>query len=120
VRNETKIGNNAVSISSVAVDLAKTIFETWRTRQFSSSVQGRCASWRLSTLVSAGFSAFLVTNRTYERAVTFAEKFRGEAVPFGEMDRGLKQADIVLSATDSPQYLLRHDPVSQGHEGQKA
>jgi glutamyl-tRNA reductase len=54
----------------------------------------------------------LVTNRTYERAVALAQEFKGEAVPFEEMNQGLRRVDIVISATDSPQHLiLRHQVV---------
>ena len=113
VRNETKIGNSAVSVSSVAVDLAKKIFETLEEKTVLLIGAGEMCELAAQHLVSGGVQRVLVTNRTYERAVTFAEKFRGEPVSFGEMDRGLKRADIVLSATDSPQYLLKHDQVSQ-------
>ena len=64
-------------------------------------------------LVSGGIEKVLVTNRTYERAVTLAEEFKGEAIPFEEMNVGLRKADIVISATDSPQYLIRHDLVAK-------
>jgi glutamyl-tRNA reductase len=113
VRNETKIGNSAVSVSSVAVDLAKKIFETLEEKTVLLIGAGEMCELAAQHLVSGGVQRVLVTNRTYERAVTFAEKFRGEPIPFGEMDRGLKRADIVISATDSPQYLLTHDPVSK-------
>jgi len=45
--------------------------------------------------------------------VTLAERFKGEAIPFEEMNIGLRRVDIVISATDSPQYLLRHDQVAK-------
>jgi len=60
-----------------------------------------------------GIEKVLVTNRTYQRAVVLAEQFKGEAIPFEEMNMGLKRADIVISATDSPQYLIRHDQVAR-------
>jgi glutamyl-tRNA reductase len=113
IRTETKIGNSAVSVSSVAVELAKKIFETLEGKTVLLIGAGEMCELAAQHLVSGGVERVLVTNRTYERAVTFAEKFKGEPVPFGEMDHGLKGADIVLSATDSPQYLLRHDQVSR-------
>jgi len=64
-------------------------------------------------LVSGGVEKVLVTNRTYERAVALAQEFRGEPIPFEEMTQGLKKADIVISATDSSQYLIRHEQVAK-------
>jgi len=54
-----------------------------------------------------------VTNRTHERAITLSQKFKGEAILFEEMSLGLKKADIVISATDAPQYLIGHDRISK-------
>jgi glutamyl-tRNA reductase len=64
-------------------------------------------------LVSGGVERVLVANRTHDRAVVLAQKFQGEAVPFGEMDAGIRRVDIVISATDSPHYLLRHEQVAR-------
>jgi glutamyl-tRNA reductase len=113
VRTETKIGNSAVSVSSVAVDLARKIFETLDGKTALLIGAGEMCELAAQHLVSGGVQKVLVTNRTYERAVAFAEQFKGEPIPFDEMDRGIKRADIVISATDSPQYLLRHDQVAK-------
>jgi glutamyl-tRNA reductase len=64
-------------------------------------------------LVGGGVERMLVTNRTYERAVSLAKEFRGEAIPFEDMTLGLKKADIVISATNSPHYLIVHDQITR-------
>ena len=64
-------------------------------------------------LISGGIEKVLVTNRTYERALILAQEFKGEAIPFEEIGQGLKRADIVISATNSPQFLIHHDQVSK-------
>ena len=61
--------------------------------------------------LAAGIEKILVTNRTYERAVTLAQKFRGEAIPIKEIAQGLKKTDIVISATNSPQYIIGDDQI---------
>ncbi len=113
VRTETKIGNSAVSISSVAVDLAKKIFETLEKKTVLLIGAGEMCELAAQHLVSGGVEKVLVTNRTYERAVTLAQQFSGEPIPFEEMTFGLRRADIVISATDAQQYLLRHDQVTK-------
>ena len=113
VRTETQISNSAVSVSSVAVELAKTIFETLHGRTVLLIGAGEMCELAAQHLISGGVGKVLVANRTYERAVTFAQSFKGEPIPFDEMDRGLKRADIVISATDSRECLLRHDAVAR-------
>lgn len=113
VRTETKIGNRAVSISSVAVDLARKIFETLEGKTVLLIGAGEMCELAAQHLVSDGVRKVLVANRTHERAVVLAEKFGGEAVPFEKLDQGLRKADIVLSATDSPRYLLRPEQVAK-------
>ena len=111
VRTETQIGNSAVSVSFVAVELAKKIFETLSRKIVLLIGAGEMCELAARHLVSAGVDKVLVTNRTYERAAALAREFKGEPVPFEEINQGLKSADIVISATDSPRYLIKHDRV---------
>jgi glutamyl-tRNA reductase len=113
VRTETQIGNSAVSVSSVAVDLARKIFEILEEKTVLLIGAGEMCELAAQYLVSGGVGKVLVTNRTFERAVALAETFRGEPIVFDEVDRGLKKADIVISATDSRDYLLRHERVAK-------
>jgi len=113
VRTETKIGDRAVSVSFVAVELAKKIFETLEKKTVLLIGAGEMCELAARYLVSGGVEKVLVTNRTYERAAALAQVFKGEAIPFDEIGQGLKKADIVISATDSPQYLIHHDQVTK-------
>jgi glutamyl-tRNA reductase len=87
VRTETRIGNSAVSVSSVAVDLAKKIFETLEEKTVLLIGAGEMCELAAQHLVSGGIKRVLVTNRTYERAVARGT-FNGEPIPFDEMDHG--------------------------------
>jgi glutamyl-tRNA reductase len=113
VRTETKIGDSAVSVSSVAVELAQKIFETLEKKAVLLIGAGEMCELAARHLVSGGVEKVWVTNRTYERAVSLAQEFKGEAIPFDDMNQGLKKVDIVISATDSPQYLIRHDQMAK-------
>jgi glutamyl-tRNA reductase len=113
VRTETKIGNSAVSVSFVAVELAKKIFDTLEKKTVLLIGAGEMSELAAQHLVSGGVEKVFVTNRTHERAITLSQKFKGEAILFEEMSLGLKKADIVISATDAPQYLIGHDQISK-------
>src|SRR3972149_10538702 len=90
VRTETQIGNSAVSVSFVAVELAKKIFETLSRKIVLLIGAGEMCELAARHLVSAGVDKVLVTNRTYERAAALAREFKGEPIPFEEINQGLK------------------------------
>jgi len=113
VRTETKIIIGAISVSSVAVELAEKIFGILEKKTVLLIGAGEMCELAARHLVSVGVDKILVTNRTAERAASLAQEFRGEAIPFEDMTQGLKRADIVISATNSPQYLIRHDQITK-------
>jgi glutamyl-tRNA reductase len=113
VRTETKIAISAVSVSSVAVECAEKIFGTLEKKTVLLIGAGEMCELAARHLISGGVEKILVTNRTYDRAVDLAKEFRGEAIPFEEMSQGFKKTDIVISATNSPQYLIGHDQITK-------
>ncbi len=113
VRTETKIAISAVSVSSVAVELAEKIFGTLEKKTVLLVGAGEMCELAARHLVSEGAEKILVTNRTEDRAVGLAQQFKGDAIPFEEMGKGLTKTDIVISATNSPQYLIGHDQITK-------
>ncbi len=113
VRTETKIGNSAVSVSFVAVELARKIFGTLGKRTVLLIGAGEMCELAARHLISGGIDKVMVTNRTYERAAALAQEFRGEPIPFEEIHQGLRRVDIVISATNSPKYLIQYEEVSR-------
>jgi glutamyl-tRNA reductase len=113
VRTETKIIIGAISVSSVAVELAEKIFGILEKKTVLLIGAGEMCELAARHLVSVGVDKILVTNRTAERAASLAQEFKGEAIPFEDMAQGLKRADIVISATNSPQYLIQHEQITK-------
>ena len=60
-----------------------------------------------------GASQVIVANRTYERAVKIAEKFDGIPLAYDPNLNFLVDADIVISSTDAPQYLIQRKPLAE-------
>jgi glutamyl-tRNA reductase len=112
VRTETSIGNRAVSVSFVAVALAKRIFAHLDGREVLIIGAGEMCELAAQHLVREGISKILVSNRTWERAVGLAARFHGEAIPFSELAHALLRADIVISSTDAPDFVVRRDMVA--------
>ncbi len=106
VRNETAIGESAVSVSFVAVELARKIFGSLEGKNvmiIGASKMGELAARHLK---SNGVSSVEVTSRTFENAVELAKTFDGVAIPFERFTDHLDRADIVISSTGAPHYVI--------------
>ena len=106
VRNETGIGQMAVSVSYVAIELARKIFGDLRGRSVLIVGAGKMSELAARHLRRAGAERVYVTNRTYERAIEMARLFSGEAVEFERLFEMLSTVDIVISSTGAPHFIL--------------
>lgn len=106
VRTETRIAENAVSISFAAVELAKKIFTDLSKRVFMLLGAGEMAELAAKHLISSGVKEVLVSNRTYNRACDLAKEFNGRPVPFDDFIREMARTDIVICSTGAPNYIL--------------
>ena len=106
VRTETGIGANAVSISYMAVELGKKIFNTLEGRTALLIGAGEMAELSARHLLNAGVSRVLLANRTEERAGRLAAELGGETIDFAELSTHLAEADIIICSTAADQYLI--------------
>ena len=112
VRSETTITTGAVSISYAAVELAKKIFNTLEDKTVAIIGAGEMSELTAKHLVTNGVSKVIVANRTYERAVNIAEKFKGIPVAYENDLEFLIDADIVISSTNASDYLIKRKPLA--------
>jgi len=113
VRTETGIASRAVSVSSVAVELAKSIFDRLEDKTVMLIGAGKVGALMARHLQRNGIGSLMVTNRTFERAVQLAAEFRGNPIRFEEYPRYLKLADLVVGCTGAPEALLGPETVAE-------
>jgi glutamyl-tRNA reductase len=111
VRTETRIAENAVSISFAAVELAKKIFTDLSERAFMLLGAGEMAELAARHLITNGVKEVLVANRTYERACDLAQEFNGRPVKFEDFILEMVHADIIICSTGAPDYILRKNEM---------
>ncbi len=111
-RSETRIGQNAVSISSVAVELARKIFGSLKDRAVLLVGAGKMSELSARHLVSAGARATVVGGRTFDRAEELAAALGGQAAPFESLQAELAKADVVISSTGAPHTVVRREDVA--------
>lgn len=113
VRHETAIGNSAVSVSYAAVELAKKIFGNLAGKTIFVIGAGKMSELAAKHLQRSGASSIFVTNRTPERAVELAQAFHGTPIPYRELPDHLAKADIVISSTGAPHFVVGKELVEK-------
>ncbi len=113
VRAETAIGAGAVSVASVAVELAREAVTSLTDRRALLIGAGEVAETTARSLIDAGVGRLVVANRTVSAARRLADRIGGEGVGFERLAAELVAVDIVISSTDAPHTLLGHDDVER-------
>ena len=109
VRTETAVGTSAVSVASVAVELAKKIFGSLQGKHVYLVGAGKMSELAARHLQAHGAASIFVANRTYERAEQLAAKFHGEAIHFSEIYNTCDRADIVITSTGAPVAIFKRE-----------
>ena len=117
VREETGIAERSVSISSAAVELAQKIFDDLENRTVMLVGTGEMAELAAKHLISYGVKTVYVTSRTYERAANLARMLNGSALDFEAFKNELHRADIVITSTSAPNFIIKKEIVEKAiHE----
>jgi glutamyl-tRNA reductase len=112
-RTETKINRGAVSIASAAVDLAEDILNGLEGRNILVIGTGEMGTLVTRALAHKDMNVVYLTNRTYEKASNLANEMGGKAVRFEKLHEYVKQADVIISATSAPHYVIRKDIIEE-------
>jgi len=113
VRTETRIAENAVSISFAAVELAKKIFTVLSGKSFMLLGAGEMAELAARHLLNNGVTDVRVANRTFDRACELANEFCGCAIRFEDFISSLVATDILICSTGAPSYVLFREQMLQ-------
>jgi glutamyl-tRNA reductase len=111
IRTETGIGDHAVSISYAAVELGRKIFGSLEGRTVLLVGAGEMAELAVEHLIRHRTGELHVANRTFEKGVELAKKFSGKPIRFEEIADCLQFADIIISSTGSPGFVISRDQV---------
>ncbi len=111
-RTETAISRSHVSISTVAVQLARAVLGELNTRRVLVLGAGEQGQLTAAALHASGARTIFIANRRYDRAIGLAQRFGGEAVRFDELPAQLVDADIVVSCTASPHQIVGHEEMA--------
>ncbi len=112
-RDETAVGRRSASVSSAGVELARQFFGSLEGLSVLVVSAGEAGKLVARALQDVGIARVTVTSRTFERAASLADSLGGEAVPFERLESALAAADIVITASGSPSFIVRPSLVAR-------
>jgi len=111
VRTQTCIGSCAVSVSYAAVELARKIFGDLGGKSVLLIGAGEMAELAAEHFLRQGVRRITVANRTLERAMELAARFKADTIAFDRFLDALKSTDIVVSSTGAQEYVIDYQQV---------
>ncbi len=117
VRAETSLGIGAISISYAAVQLAGRIFDNIHQKRVFLIGMGETGLLTARHFADRGVRKFIFANRTRKRAEEIAPKFEAEVVDFSVFPDALREADVVVTATSSPDILITRSMIKSCMKG---
>ena len=109
--SETSISEGAVTVSYAAVQLTEKIFSNLSKKSALVIGTGETGEIAAKHLSEKGIGSLAVTNRTQEKADKLAQKLNAKVIPFTEFRDLIYKFDIIISATASPEILVRKDDI---------
>jgi glutamyl-tRNA reductase len=106
VRSSTDITRGAVSVGSIAVDLALKIFGDLRECSVLVLGAGETSERTARALKSRGVADIRVSNRSFERGQNLAELVQGRAIPFHDWTDQCHEIDILITSTSAEEPLV--------------
>jgi glutamyl-tRNA reductase len=118
VRTETAIGSGQVSVPSVAVDLTREIFGDLSGHTALLVGSGEMAE-AVARLLKVGGAKLAVVGRTLARAEALASAVGGSARPWSALQQSLVEADVVVTSTSAPHFVVDYEMVSAARRARR-
>ena len=112
IRTKTQIAYRSVSVSSAAVDLAMKVVGDLSAADILVIGAGKMSELTARHLLDKGAPSIFVSNRSYGHAQELADKFNGSVIRFDEFLDHAANADIVITSTGAPHYIIQHDRLA--------
>ncbi len=120
VRNDTDISRSAVSVSYVAVELARKVFKELDERRAVLVGAGEMCELAATHLRERGVKQVDVVNRTLSKAESLADRYDGDPYPLDHLEEALLHADIVLSSTGAKEPVITKDVIRKLMKNRKS
>lgn len=108
VRTETDISKNPLSIASIAVEQAKSIFHDISTKSALLIGAGEMGELILKYLVKENLHKIVLANRTSENAERICRDidYNADIISLNKVDQALAEVDIVITSVTAPHHVI--------------
>jgi glutamyl-tRNA reductase len=113
VRERTGMDQGKLSVASVAVDVAKGVFDSFADKTVLVIGAGKMGELTLQHLKGLKPGQILVTNRNSDRAEATAARWNGRAVPYERLEQALTDADMVISTTAAAEPIVTFEQYAR-------
>jgi glutamyl-tRNA reductase len=117
VREQTGMDQGKLSVASVAVEVARSVFDTFGDKTVLVIGAGKMGDLTLQHLAELRPGRILITNRNPARAEAAASRWIAKAVPFERLDDALTEADLVVSTTAAEEPVVALDRYARLQQG---
>jgi glutamyl-tRNA reductase len=112
VRAETAISDGPASVARAAADVVRRTFDDVSGRKVLLIGAGKMSEIVAASLAAGDVERVFVANRRLERAAALAARFGARAVGFDQLAAELVEADVVVSSTRCPRFVLTAPEVA--------
>jgi glutamyl-tRNA reductase len=119
VRTETAIAESPTSVASAAAALAQQVFGDLTGRAVVVVGAGDTGELTARNLAKRGGRIVAVVNRGEERSAALARRFDAQALPLDRLADVLPLADVVVSSTSAPGFVLDAAQVEEARGRRK-
>jgi glutamyl-tRNA reductase len=113
VRETTGMDRGKLSVASVAVEVARSVFDTFADKTVLVIGAGKMGDLTLQHLKGLNPGQVVVTNRSLDRAEAAAARWGGRAVAFDQLFPALIEADLVISTTAADDPIVTYDQYAR-------
>ncbi len=113
VHQETKISKGKISVGSVAIDFIKERIGPLSGKNILIIGVGKVTELVLRYLKKENPNIVFISNRTFQKAKDLASQIGAKAVRFDDLERFLKEADALITATASPHFIIKKETLQE-------
>ena len=113
IRSETSIGEGAVSVGSVAVDLIKNIFSDQSSFKTLLIGAGKMAELTTKSLIRFPNCKVSISNRSFENAKDLASSYKIDLIAFENIHNAIRENDVIVVSTAAQEYIINKTMITQ-------
>lgn len=111
IHKETKISEGKISVGSIAIDFIRKRLGNLSHKSILIIGLGKVTELVLRYLKKERPNVVFISNRTFEKAKALASQINAVAVRFDRLRESLKKADVVITATASPHFIIKKETL---------